>query len=147
MSNKEYKNCQKVFRVWDGKQMYYSGNIRNTYFICEMIPINQICEHETMLWVGKIDINLKKIYEGDIIKFKDPTWSGIIYGQVVFNHDDCQFEVRNLKRWTYHDKSFSYQDHEFCRIYEIEVIGNVYENPNMLIEYDDIPQDKKVKNN
>ena len=160
-SNKEYKECKKVFRVWDGTKMWYEGSIqfdifpqtilpstsemvKSTFFEFdgiesgEMVVGKATTTFETMLWIGKNDIHGKKIFENDIIKFKDPTWAGIIYGQVVFNHDYCQFEVRNLKRWTYADKSFSYQDHEFCRIHDMEIIGNIYENPNMLIEYDDI---------
>jgi len=164
--NKEYKTINKSFRVWDGTKMWYDGSIqfdmfpltilestpyvKSTFFEFDGIESGEMCvgkaitTFETMQCFGKVDINKKKIFEGDIVKFKDPSsHENLIYGQVVFNHDDCQFEVRNLKRWTYHDKSFSYNDHEFCRIYDIEVVGNIYETPNMLIEYDDVPKEKK----
>ncbi|MBK7362660.1 MAG: hypothetical protein IPJ01_10230 [Micavibrio sp.] len=168
-NNKEYSIVKKVFRVWDGQRMHYDGSIqfdmfpktilestsekvKSTFFEFDGIESGEMCvgkaitTFETMQYFGKYDINHKKIFEGDIIKFKDPSsHENLIYGQVVFNHDDCQFEVKNLKRWTYHDKSFSYNDHEFCRIYEMEVVGNIYENPNMLIEYDDIPKEKVKK--
>ena len=168
-SNKEYKTVNKSFRVWDGTKMWYDGSIqfdmfpntilestsnviKSTFFEFEgiesgeMIVSKAVTKFETMQWFGKIDIHGKKIFEGDIIKFKDPSsHENLIYGQVVYNNDDCQFEVRNLKRWTYHDKSFSYNDHEFCRIHNMEVVGNIYETPNMLIEHDDIPQEKKLK--
>jgi uncharacterized phage protein (TIGR01671 family) len=162
-SNKQFTTSNKVFRVWDGKKMWYDGSIqfdmmpsynlnKETFFEFEGIESGDIVvgesitKFETMQWFGKIDIHGKRIFENDIIKFKDPSsHENLIYGQVVFNHDDCQFEVRNLKRWTYHDKSFSYSDHEFCRIYDMEVVGNVYETPNMLIEHDDIPKEKVKK--
>lgn len=168
-SNKGYKTSQKVFRVWDGKKMWYDGSIqfdifpqtildstsekvKSTFFEFdgiesgEMVVGKATTTFETMQWIGKVDIHNKKIFENDIIRFKDPShWENIAYGQVVYNHDNCQFEVRNLKRCTYYDKSFSYQDHEFCRMYEIEVVGNSLENPNMLIEYDEIPKETKKK--
>ncbi len=161
MGNKEYTTVKKIFRIWDGKVMWYRGSIqfdmmpfelsKSTFFEFEGIESGEIVvgnhtsTFETMQWFGKIDIHKTRIFEGDIIKFKDPTYQGLIHGQVVYNHDDCQFEVKNLKRWTYHDKSFSYSDHEFCRIYDMEIVGNIYENPNMLIEYDDIPKEKQKK--
>lgn len=138
MSNKEYKELIKVFRVWDGKSMSYDFELGERW-----IGNNG---GEFMQWIGKVDINQKKIFESDILKFKDPSyWEHIAYGQVVYNTRNCQFEVRNLKRSTYSDKSFSYPEHEFCRMHEIEVIGNIYENPNMLIEYDEIPKEKVKK--
>ncbi len=161
-SNKEYKTVNKEFRVWDGKTMLYRGSIqfdfvdlmlkKATFFEFEGIESGEIVvgqsttKFETMQWFGKYDKRGKRIFEGDIITFKDPSsHENLIYGQVVYNHDDCQFEVKNLKRWTYHDKSFSYSDHEFCRIHDTEVVGNVYENANMLIEHDDIPKEKLKK--
>jgi uncharacterized phage protein (TIGR01671 family) len=160
MSNKDYKTSQKMFRVWNGKEMCYRGSIqfdfvdlmlkKETFFEFEGIESGEIVvgdgttKFEIMQWIGKYDRHGKRIFESDILKFKDPSyWEQTAYGQVVYNHDNCQFEVRNLKRNTYYDKSFSYEDHEFCRMHDIEVIGNIHQNPNMLIEYDDIPKNVK----
>lgn len=99
-----------------------------------------------MRWGAITANNNIKIFENDIVKFKDSSHHETIsYGQIVFNHDNCQFEIRNLKRNTYFDKSFGYDEHELFRIRDIEVIGNIHENPNMLIEYDEIPKETKKK--
>lgn len=160
MSNKEYTKIEKKFRVWDGKSMWYRGSIqfdmmpfdlsKYTFFefegveSSEIVVGNAITVFEIMQWIGKIDINKKMIFEGDILKFKEHSSNGFIYGQVVFNNDDCQFEIKNLQRWTYSDKSFSYSQHEFCRTYEMEVIGNIYETPK-IIEQHDLKQKENVR--
>jgi uncharacterized phage protein (TIGR01671 family) len=151
---------EKLHRVWDGKKMWYDGSIqfdmmpsynlnKTTFFEFEGIESgeivvgNSVREFELMQWIGKTDINNKKVFEGDILKFITNSSNGFIYAQVIYNTNNCQFQLQNLKRWTYADKSFGYDKHEFCRIYDIEVIGNIYENSNLLIEHDDIKKLKK----
>ena len=82
---------------------------------------------EIMQYTGLKDKNGKEIYEGDIVDTAIQQYKGQIpygeqTGEVYFKNDGLgQFMIRN--KWTndlmYHKK-------------ELEVIGNIYENPELL---------------
>ena len=73
----------------------------------------QLREYELMQYTGLHDKNGKEIYEGDIIKYCFNDESKIDY--IVF--ESGMFTVSNAIRW-----GFEYD----------EVIGNIYENPELL---------------
>ena len=76
---------------------------------------------ELMQYIGLKDKNGKEIYEGDILKIETD-----IIGEVVFK-DGCF--VNNSSGWglhTYLSMPTPY------KIPEIEIIGNIYENPELL---------------
>lgn len=80
-----------------------------------------------MQYTGLHDKNKKDIYDGDIIKYKDKTDNGI--GLVRFH--EARYEV------VWIDKSYLRKDLYFwAKKREIEIIGNIYENPE-LIERED----------
>ena len=73
---------------------------------------------ELMQYTGLKDKNHLKIYEGDIVKFEDELY------KVIYDTDECRFLLvdegdgtRVLGGW---------------RSHLIEVIGNIYENPELL---------------
>ncbi|TWK44759.1 hypothetical protein CHCC20347_1479 [Bacillus paralicheniformis] len=68
------------------------------------------------------DKNGREIYEGDVVKgIRDSHWHGgydIVLGKVEFDEETCSFRVDGGGL--------------LYRIEEIEVIGDVYRNPDLL---------------
>ena len=84
---------------------------------------------------GLKDKNEKLIYEGDIVKYAEYDWSDIAFkdweqeiGKVVWggNHDYPAFD---LEKHNFECNSFA---HIFNDGWTIEVIGNIYENKELL---------------
>ena len=121
------------YRVWDKEEKKffeptyeaYKGNLSELL----LSPSGRICmrtidklKDESLFpdrfilqqYIGIIDPNGIKIFEGDIVKY----WGGV--GEVVYVEKDAAFEIKQT------ENDFNY----FCK-YE-EVVGNVYETPELL---------------
>ena len=156
---REYK-----FRVWDteNKEMlkvqeldfedtFYGGRLSirtdqyNDYFDIEDMILMQ--------YTGLKDKNGKEIYEGDIIltqPFRDKPYSknykekrlkGIVKYNVKCGDDFCGCEGK-MKYWGAEwnveiiDKEDykKFSNYDWGRFFECEVIGNIYDNPELLEE-------------
>jgi len=92
------------FRAWDKENKKMCDVID---FTCMNYPE----EYEVMQYTGLLDKNGKEIYEGDILS--DEGWNN-----VVIKWEDAQ--------------SFSLSEEYGQYAYDFTIIGNIYENPNLL---------------
>lgn len=78
-----------------------------------------------MLYIGLRDKNNKKIFEADIMQFfkaKEQGWDNLSQGIVKYDLSQTAFIIDN-----------DWENKKLGRIYEsFEVIGNIYENPELL---------------
>lgn len=120
------------FRAWNGKYMHREG-------FCEFLSgygcmFNEFVtpDYPLMQYTGLKDKNGKEIYEGDVLKIYDcqdgtkggerlPTY---IHTKVIWNDSDHRWAV------TRNGFNMDFSTHWWC--FKIEVIGNIYENPELL---------------
>lgn len=121
-------SCPEVFRL---EQVFKKDCNYNDYEDFRYEDITD--EVELMQYTGLHDKNGKEIYEGDIVLYKD--WemayegggndSFINKGIVEYCEDNCCYNV--TERQTVDITDVLYKDNE-----DLEVIGNIYDNPELL---------------
>ena len=115
---------------------------------CNLIP-NIVIPETVGQYTGLTDKNGKKIFEGDILKFDDEIWSSYYtscgteydswkienYGVVGFDDDYAKYDFVKYK---YNENSVEADLHENNTIEfadfvkDLEVIGNIHDNPELL---------------
>ena len=92
---------------------YYEKEQRIMAFAYEVNP-STVCQY-----TGLTDKNGKKIFEGDIVKI------GLGQYEVWWNYDNCSFTLSSSREsrglYLHHNET-------------IEVIGNIYDNPELIGE-------------
>lgn len=80
-------------------------------------------------YTGLTDKNGKKIFEGDIAKFR--RFENNYIGKIIFNYKTAGFEFRwDVLVVAFGEKATYTANLSVCD--EIEVIGNIYDNPELL---------------
>jgi uncharacterized phage protein (TIGR01671 family) len=131
-----------------GASMYYSnGNIT-------LINISS-ASYDIMEFIGAYDKNKKHIYEFDIVKWKEQLNDRFehvkrndeILGLVLWSEDECGFVVEQLTEgrleddmghntFVYDTNFYSTDGQEFLWE-DLEVVGNMFQNPDMLLNIEE----------
>lgn len=118
------------FRAWDGHRFWYSGTVGTEQFenwskmVREKTALGETCVIQESTCLK--DKNGKEIYENDILRFPEDVT--IAPQEILYATNEAgtvaKWRTRNAKGWWGDPKSWS----------ECEVIGNIYENPELLLK-------------
>lgn len=115
------------FRAWDGKRMTTSGIMFNTSTGCLEVPTvgsfggDMTIPYFLMQFTGLKDKNGIDIYEGDIVSFDD---YGTKQADVIWLNRASAFVLNTSSYGKAHTKLRGRG--------KLEVIGNIYQNPELL---------------
>lgn len=133
------------FRAWDGQKMHYfpMNNVGDVLPVLfdgtgyRLLLINGGESHaELMQYTGLKDRKCKEIYEGDVLRITDhkfPENNELVYRKVVYIGLPplCGFGLADFSTPTYNEplgRIMKDIDDEW----QVEVIGNIYKNPELL---------------
>ena len=114
LSNNEFVYGSLVFDVNNEWYIHYDNSA-----IC--INYNKVIPETISQYTGLKDKNGKEIYEGDIMKVSPPIWAKGGIFKVIY--DNGRFIIEDNKVWQNIGTLIDYS----------EVIGNIYENPELLV--------------
>ena len=132
---------EKKFRAWDStnKRMYYQDNVVRFHFsgkggwTCyrkqKCVAGCGILKGSCMQYTGLKDKDGKEIYESDILGFSFGIPPTLAIMEVYWNDYDLSWGIKckNAKPKTEKLSFFPKGN-----IYDIEIIGNIYENPELV---------------
>ena len=144
-----------LFRGKDIKENWHTGllaHIGNAWYISNKAGIAtafEVIPSTIGQYTGLTDKNGRKIFEGDVFKFNDEVWESYYtacgteynsyevknYGVVGFDEDRSCFDFVQYKFTENSVEADLHENYdiEFADfISELEVIGNIHDNPEML---------------
>ena len=124
------------FRAWDkiSKKMFpvtmidFGQSYMMIEEINELLCKRDFDEIEIIQSTGLFDKNGKEIYEGDIVRFSDCD-DDVYITPVVWDKNYACFGVSFSGGYPI---SFDYLEEFYTELKDIEVVGNIYENPELL---------------
>lgn len=129
------------FRVWYNSWMDYSGNVSfyngkiGTFNVVNDFEENEPC-HIVMQYTGLKDKNGKEIYEGDVVQFMCVDES--FEKNIVVCGEHSAFDDRYVFEVGYYLESIDKKvQYPLGYTNELEVIGNIYENPELIGDLND----------
>lgn len=120
------------FRGWDNEEMVYWEPFK--YYDNSFIEPRTIFEETIMQYIGLKDKNGKEIYEGDIVEnnINKKRWE-VLFGD--YSYIFATNRTNQIPMWG--DWAEEYFFYDYINILkksksQIEIIGNIYENPELL---------------
>jgi uncharacterized phage protein (TIGR01671 family) len=130
------------FRAWDGDRMQRVLTLGiNEGFVSTDKISSDIDDFVIMQYTGRKDINGKEIYEGDIVQFQHDT--SFKRGGFSRNTFKAPIIYEGFEEYGYASYVYKFKDFldSNCTSFlngrskeELEVVGNIYENPELLGE-------------
>ncbi len=108
------------FKAWDKEFKKWSELPTKEYPVSD---INLLTDYIWCQFTGKYDINGKEIYEGDIVRFRRSDDEYFI-GEISYVEKDGAYFVIHS----------GISDNQLYAFNNYEVIGNIFENPELLYE-------------
>lgn len=122
------------FRAWDGKQMMYDitqwhvSDRDKKYHLIDGYSLEYL-----MQFTGLLDKNGIEIYEGDVVRHKseNPNW------MPLDDNSPLEIDVESVVEYKGHSfwlskEYFGWEGEGLADWSNLEVLGNIYEHPNLL---------------
>lgn len=126
------------FRAWDGSKLIYLDDINWIDFrsgfanVLDEYNYENSCskdinlnKNNIMQFTGAKDSDGKEIYEGDILKVED-YWGKDVVGRVIYDEVGACYWIMEGDERSHFKMTFDLES------YVHNVIGNIYENPELL---------------
>lgn len=134
--NHEFNEVWVYGDLLTNKEVHYIHPQSNVFRvegeIAKILIAHEVQSETIGRFFGLTDKKNNKIFEGDFLKYKykERINDVYIYGWVVYEGSRCEFLVRCPKdEWIFSSRDF------FESIEDIEVIGNIYDNPELLEKF------------
>ena len=103
------------FRFWDKQFNKFLYQLSEEHYL-------DLKRFDIQQFTGLLDKNGKEVYEGDIVRYSIPKSDGDYkgVGEIFWNEAYCGFRIKDILKMPQPQTPF------------IEVIGNIYENSNLL---------------
>lgn len=96
--------------------------------IVDLPPFGYDVDPETVgQFTGLTDKNGKRIFEGDIVNMDDEDWSSLGYTYQI-----CAVRFDDFTGGFEPFSTYDWDSSEYIRASHCEVVGNIYDNPDML---------------
>lgn len=127
------------FRAWDNIRHKMHFNVEegvdlgvSVNFACILRTSSEMIDFDVMQFTGLKDKNGKDIYEWDIVQkwhYNKKKWIAIVEHIDYIDSKIDGYKGKNVSGFYLVNDDWDYPNEEFV---DIEVIGNIYENPELL---------------